>query len=180
MSIATPTQGQLFFVNGTIKVTATASSTDSTISNVEYSINGEPFMQKNTSPYTWNTASDAPANWVLTATATAKNGNMSTSAPVSVSIVQDVAPVVSITSPSDGTVYPSKPTVPLAATASSQYSTIGSVAFYQGSTLIKKVTAAPYSFNWSKPAAGTYTLTAVATDAQGLATTSASISITVD
>jgi hypothetical protein len=87
---------------------------------------------------------------------------------------------VSITSPGDGATYPAKSVILLAATATSQYSTISSVAFYNGATLLKKVTAAPYTYSWSKSAAGTYTLTAVATDAQGLAATSAPVTITVD
>jgi hypothetical protein len=99
---------------------------------------------------------------------------------VTVSVVQDAAPVVAITSPSDGTVFPDKPVISLAATATSQYSTISSVAFYHESTLIKKVTVAPYTYSWSKPAAGTYTLTAVATDAQTMATTSTPVTITVN
>jgi chitinase len=116
----------------------------------------------------------------VTALAVAKNGNSSTSAPVTISVVQDVAPAVSITSPSDGDTFADKATVSLAATATSEYSTISSVEYYNGSTSLKKVTTAPYSYSWTKVAAGTYTLTAVATDAQGLQTTSTAVTITVN
>lgn len=176
----TPTTGQVFFVNGTIKLTASATSTDSTIKSVDYYINGGFIMDKTSSPYTFNTASDAPNTWVVTALATAKNGNTSVSAPVTVSIVQDVAPAVSLTSPGNGATYAAKSTIPLSATAASQYSTISNVEFFKDSTSLKKVTTAPYTYSWPNVAAGTYTLTAVATDAQGLQTTSAPVSITVN
>lgn len=136
--------------------------------------------QDKSSPYSFKTASDAPATWTVTAVAVAKNFSTVTSAPVTITVVQDVAPTVAITSPADGTVYNSKPTVVIDASASSEYSTISEVDFYQGSTLLKADKSAPYAYNWSKPAAGTYSLTAVAIDAQGLSTTSAPVSITVN
>src|SRR5437762_1656470 len=44
----------------------------------------------------------------------------------------------------------------------------------------RPATAAPYQATWSSVAAGTYTLTARATDNSGAATTSAAVTITVD
>jgi chitinase len=180
IAIATPASGSTFFVNGAIKLTATASCTDSTIKSVDYYINGGFIMSKASSPYTFNTASDAPNSWVVTALATAKNGNVAISSPITVTIFQDVAPVVAITAPADGSVFPTGSAVSLAATASSQYSTVSSVAFYNGSTLIKKVTAAPYAYTWAKPGAGSHTITAVATDGEGMATTSSAVTITIN
>ncbi|WP_301100299.1 Ig-like domain-containing protein, partial [Propionivibrio sp.] len=57
--------------------------------------------------------------------------------------------------------------------------TVSQVEFYQGSTLIGTATASPWRITWVKPAAGVYTLTAKATDAQGASTTSTSRKITV-
>jgi chitinase len=56
---------------------------------------------------------------------------------------------------------------------------VSKVGFYNGSTLLSEVTAAPYSYTWSNVAAGTYSITAKATDNSGAATTSAAVSITV-
>jgi predicted phage tail protein len=147
---------------------------------VGYYVNGSFINSASTSPYKFTTANYAPGTYTWTATALAKNGHTSTSAPVTITVVQDVAPIVSLTSPADGTVYGAKPTVALAASASSEYSSISEVDFYENSILLKAAKTSPYAYNWSKPAAGTYTLTAVAIDAQGLSTTSAPISITVN
>ena len=147
---------------------------------MNFYVNGSFYAQVKKAPFTFTTAWNVPVTWTITAVAYDTWGDQTTSAPVTVNLVDDVAPGVSITSPANGAVYAAKPTVALAATATSQYSTISSVAFYQGSTLLKKVTVSPYAYNWSKPAAGTYTLTAVATDAQNLVTTSAPVTITVN
>lgn len=52
--------------------------------------------------------------------------------------------------------------------------------FYANGNLIGTDTASPYSFSWTNVAAGTYTLSAIATDAQGASTTSAVRTIVVD
>ncbi len=70
--------------------------------------------------------------------------------------------------------------ISLAATAADSDGTIVKVEFYQGINLLGTDTTSPYSYSWSGVAAGSYTLTAKATDNAGAATTSASVSITVN
>jgi hypothetical protein len=88
-------------------------------------------------------------------------------------------PAVSLTSPTDGATYPAASTVPVSANASDADGTVARVEFYAGSTRIGTDTASPYSMSWPNVAAGTYTLKAVAFDAAGASTTSATRSITV-
>src|SRR5262249_47723622 len=52
--------------------------------------------------------------------------------------------------------------------------------FYANSTLLGTSTSAPYGITWSNVSAGTYSLTAVATDNGGAITTSGAVSITVN
>ena len=54
------------------------------------------------------------------------------------------------------------------------------VDFYQGGFLLGSDTTAPFGFSWTNAAAGTYTLTARATDDLGAVTTSAAVHITVN
>jgi hypothetical protein len=143
-------------------------------------VNGSFYAQDKKAPFSFTTTWNVPVAWTVTAVAYDSWGDQSTSDPITVDIVDDVAPAVSITSPPDGATFPAKSVVALSATATSQYSSVSYVQFYNGTTLLKKVTTSPYTYNWSKPAAGTYTLTAVATDAQGLQTTSAPVSVTVE
>lgn len=91
------------------------------------------------------------------------------------------APTVSLTAPANNTVFTAPGTVALTATATpSSGTTIKKVDFYRGSTLIASDTTAPYSATWSNAMAGTYSLTAKATDSKNKSTTSSAVSIVVD
>jgi hypothetical protein len=87
-------------------------------------------------------------------------------------------PTVTLTSPADGATYTAPAKINLAATANDPDGTVSSVSFYNGSSLIATDTASPYTARWNVAAAGTYVLTAKATDNQG-ATTTSSVTITV-
>ena len=91
----------------------------------------------------------------------------------------DQPPTVSITSPIDGTTYTEPATVPISADANDSDGTVTEVDFYAGNTLLGSSTAAPYSFTWTNVPAGSYSLTAIATDNGGMTTTSGAVSVTV-
>jgi hypothetical protein len=93
--------------------------------------------------------------------------------------VANPPPTVSITSPANGATYTAPASIALTAAASDANGTVTQVAYYQGTTLIGTATSAPYSVTWSNVAAGSYSLTAKATDNGGATTTSAAVSITV-
>jgi hypothetical protein len=88
-------------------------------------------------------------------------------------------PTVSISSPANGATFTAPASVTINATAADSDGTISSVAFYQGSTLLGTDTSSPYSYTWSNVAAGSYSLTARATDNGGAVTTSTAVGITV-
>lgn len=88
-----------------------------------------------------------------------------------------VPPTVSITSPLAGTVLSAPATVNVTALASDNGS-VSRVEFFSGSTLLKDLTAPPYLFSWGPLLAGSYTLTARATDNDGL-TSSTSVGLSV-
>ncbi|WNG42741.1 chitinase [Archangium minus] len=89
------------------------------------------------------------------------------------------APSASLTSPANGASFSAGSTITLTANASDADGNIARVEFFAGSTKLGEDTSAPYSFSWSNVAAGSYTLTARATDNGGASTTSAAISISV-
>jgi beta-glucanase (GH16 family) len=88
-------------------------------------------------------------------------------------------PAVSITSPANNATFTAPASIVINANASDPGGSVTSVAFYNGSTLLGTDTSSPYSFTWSNVAAGTYTLTARATDNGGLTTTSTAVSVTI-
>jgi galactose oxidase-like protein/Big-like domain-containing protein len=88
-------------------------------------------------------------------------------------------PAVTLTQPTNGQSFPAPATVNLAATASDSDGTVTKVEFFNGTTKLGEATTAPYTFSWSGVGAGSYTLTARATDDAGGVTTSAPVTITV-
>src|SRR5207245_3498507 len=115
----------------------------------------------------------------LTGKAVDNLGGNATSSAVSVSVGANAAPTVSITAPPGGGTYFAPATMSVAANASDADGSIARVDFYANGAPIGSTTTAPYSVLWSGITAGTYTVTAVATDNRGAQTTSNPISITV-
>lgn len=90
------------------------------------------------------------------------------------------SPAVSITTSANNTAFTAPATVHLTATTSISGGTISKVEFYNGTTKLGEDAASPYTYSWTNVAAGTYTVTAVATDDKGNKTTSAPISVKVN
>jgi hypothetical protein len=91
----------------------------------------------------------------------------------------NVAPTVSLTAPASGSTATAPASFTVSANAADSDGTVASVAFYAGSTLIGTDTTSPYSLSWANVAAGSYSLTARATDNAGATTTSAASSVSV-
>jgi len=94
---------------------------------------------------------------------------------------QVFVPTVAITSPGSGTLYPTEPTnVTLTADASVVNGQIAKVEFFYGATnKIGEKATFPYSVTWSNVSRGRYTLTAKATDTNGLSAVSVPVNIIV-
>jgi predicted phage tail protein len=96
-----------------------------------------------------------------------------------VTVKPDAAPTVALTQPTDGATFTPPATVSLAATAADADGTVAKVEFFNGSTKLGEDTTAPYTYDWTGVPAGSYSLTARATDDLGATTTSAARAITV-
>ncbi len=100
------------------------------------------------------------------------------SAPVE--IILNAPPTVAVTAPAANTVVTAPATLALSADAADSDGSIAKVAFYQGGTLLGTATQAPFAITWADAPAGSYSLTAVATDNHGASTTSAAVPIIVN
>jgi hypothetical protein len=161
-------------------LTAAASDPDGAVVRVDFRAGSQVIGSDATSPFSVNWTNVSAGNYTITAVATDNNGATATSAiAVSVSAPGNQLPSVSLTSPAAGT-YTAPTSFTLAATASDADGTIARVDFYRGSTLIGSDTTSPYSIAWNNVPAGSYSLTAVATDNAGATRTSTAVSITVN
>ena len=180
VSLSGPAEGATFSAPPSITINANASDSDGVVQQVAFFANGVAVGVDSSSPFSvvWN--APAAGSCTLTAVATDDAGATTTSAPVHIVVKPpNVPPVVSITSPASGASITTPGTVGIAATATDSDGSIASVSFYANGALLGTSTAAPYGFNWINPIAGSYQLTAVATDNDGGKTTSAPVPVTI-
>ncbi len=94
------------------------------------------------------------------------------------SVESNPPPVITLDSPADGSIFLTG--APLTLTASASDLAIGGapgavtgVVFREGANVIGSDDTAPHSITWTPPASGNYSLTAIATDDEGLSASSA-------
>jgi RHS repeat-associated protein len=180
VSVSAPLANTSYAVSSSVTLSANASDSDGTISKVDfYANNGTNTLigTVTAAPYslTWNATS--AGNYTITAVATDNRGTQTASASTAISVI--AAPSVSLTSPANNAVVAAPGSFTIAANASSA-GTIAKVDFYSGTTLLGTVSTAPYSFTWSNVTAGSYIVTAKATDTLGNVTTSPAITVIAD
>ena len=181
VSLTAPAGGT---VSGTVTLTANASDNVG-VSGVQFLVDGGALgAEDTTSPYStsWNTTTATNGTHTLSVRARDAAGNVTTSAPVTVTVANAVAdttpPTVSLTAPAGGTV---SGTVTLTANASDNVGVSGVQFLVDGGALGAEDTTSPYSTSWNTTTAtnGTHTLSVRARDAAGNVTTSAPVTVTV-
>lgn len=145
---------------------------------------------------TWLTASSSDGlNWTATrsniaagsysvsATAYDSAGGSKSTTPITITVTapENQAPTVQLTAPSSGTTIIIDDAVSVTATASDSDGTVSKVDFFANGTLIGSDNTAPYSISWSTSGfgAGSYSLTAKATDNGAKSTTSSARSVSL-
>ncbi len=202
--IITPQDGQALLAGYGVHICAVSMNFTDAVTSVEFfagndslgTVTNQPLwgMYPRFSCLTWSNA--APGAYSLTAVATDLAGLSVTSAPVEITVVTDLPPVVRIVKPRDGAMILGPTNVNISASAFDPDGTVASVAFYEGGNFLDVVTSTPpvfvtnqygvfpirqtgYSLTWSNVAPGAYTLTAIATDNDGSMATSAPVAITI-
>src|SRR5215216_2489125 len=99
--------------------------------------------------------------------------------PVAFTAPPPAAPTVTLTSPLNNAQFLAGATIRLSANAADSDGTVSKVEFYQGAVKLATDTSSPYDYDWTDVPAGSYVLTAVATDNQSQVTTSTAINISV-
>jgi glucose/arabinose dehydrogenase/PKD repeat protein len=89
------------------------------------------------------------------------------------------SPTIAISSPAANATYSAPATITINANAADTDGSISKVEFFQGNTKLGEDSTSPYSFSWANVAAGTYQLTAKATDNAGATKTSSTVQVSV-
>lgn len=175
VAITNPTGGQRFVFSPTnIVIQATASAIGADITNVQFFCNGTNLGQATSSPYQvlWTNVL-AGSNYTLTAVATDSLGAKATNdPPVVVSV--NAMPTVWIAYPTNASAtnlpsFTEHTNITLCTSAADSDGSITNVRLFHGTNLLGN--AGPdgtnWSLVWSDLAAGTYAVSAVATDNSG-------------
>lgn len=89
------------------------------------------------------------------------------------------APWVSISSPGMGCRFNAPATIAIKASASDADGTVAKVEFFSGTAKLGEKLQAPFTYTWVNPPAGTYSLSAKATDNSGASAASSAVTVTV-
>jgi peptidoglycan/xylan/chitin deacetylase (PgdA/CDA1 family) len=182
VSVSAPAAGST--VSGSTTVSANASDT-TPLAGVQFKLDGNNVgAEDTTSPYSiaWDTTGVTDGTHSLTAVARNTADGSATSAPVSVTVKNTVAPTpptVSVSAPAANATVTGSATLTASA---SDAKGITSVQFkVDGVNVGTADTTSPYSITWDSKTVsdGTHSVTAVATNSSNLTTTSSPVSITV-
>lgn len=182
VSITSPVAASTSLVGDVVAISAIAADPDGTVASVQFFVDGVSAGVDVASPYTVNYSGVLGVH-SLTAKATDNNGKFTTSAPVSITVNANQAPVVVIDAPLNG----SKPDVSadlvISATATDVDGTVVSVEFFKGGVSLGLGSKVGNVYSVTVPAAqlvlGPMSITAVATDNKSGVTTSAPVSVTI-
>lgn len=97
-----------------------------------------------------------------------------------ITIADPAGPTVSLTAPTSGATFQAPATINLTAEAADEAGSVVKVEFFQGTVKLGEDLTAPYAYSWGDVSAGTYALTAQATNELGATTTSAAVVVTVN
>ncbi|HWX19817.1 MAG TPA: Ig-like domain-containing protein [Candidatus Binatia bacterium] len=204
VSIFSPTNGAVFYTPVNVQILAKGSDPDGFVTNVEFFagttdlgpghqvVLDPPGVNGVVGPVWFLTWSNpAPATYALTAVATDNGGASTTSDPVKITVnpgpPPNIPPTVSILTPTNGATFFTPVNIPICADARDADGYVATVEFFAGTNSLGVKTNNPMSAGpmnpfclvWSNAPAGSYPLTAVATDNGGASTVSAAVNITV-
>lgn len=178
VSLTSPSDLALVSASAVVPITATASDADG-IAKVDFYAGATLIGTRTAPPYAISWSGMAVGTYTLTAVATDAIGTSTTSSGVRVTATGNVAPTIAITSPNAFSTFATPATISVSANASDPDGTIARVDFYGNGSLIGSRTVAPYTISWSGMAAGTYAVSAVATDNAGASTVASSVTVFV-
>jgi len=177
VSLTSPVDGATYGNPASIPLAATASDSDGTIARVEFYQGSTLIGSDTSSPYAMTWQNVPVGTYSVTARAVDNRSGATISAAANVTVTSNAVPTASVSASATDVFGPT--TITLTATAADSDGTVTQVGFYANGNLIGTDTTAPYSFDWVDGAAGTYTVSARATDDGSAFGDSAPLSITI-
>ncbi len=178
VGLTSPVNGASYRTPASFTMNAVATDADGTVTKVEYYAGDTLLGTVNSPPFAFSLNGLQVGTHQLTAAATDNRGARTVSTPIIVTVHPATDPTVAITSPLNGTRIAVPAQITIQANAADSDGSITNVEFFANGIKIGTDTSTPYSYVWTNVAAGTYTLTAKATDNSGTTTLSTPVNIT--
>lgn len=177
IAVSAPLAGAVLSFGQPITLAATVGDSDGFVGLVEFFVDGVEIDSSFGPVFSVVWSNAVPGSHVLTARATDNRLGRTVSAPVSISVSNQL-PVVSIIRPAGGAAFLLPTNVVIEATVSDADGFVTKVEFYDNGARLGEDTASPYTFALTNLRSGQHLLTAVATDNAGQTGTSPAVSIT--
>jgi hypothetical protein len=177
--VFTAPAGNVLDAQAGIELAVDAVSSANAIIKVDFLRNGSLIGTVTSPPYRIAWANATPGTHALSAIATDGNGYTGTASRSITINGSNVPPTVSLTSPAHGAAFTAPATVPMTASASDSDGAITRLEFLQNGVVVGVTNVAPYTATWTGVTAGSYVLTARATDDRFAVATSAPVTISV-
>lgn len=177
VNVTSPIEGAVVSApfNGTLS--ANAADSDGAVAKVEFFLNGISAGVVTAPPYQVSAAGLAAGPYDLTATAT--DDQSATKTSLAIHFTVNDPPSITLTSPTNGAVFITPVDITLSADTSDTDGAIAQVEFFEGANSLGVVTGSPFTLVWTNAPAGSFNLTAAATDNQGAKTLSGAVPIIV-
>ena len=179
VALTAPAHGTVFPNPTNITLTATATDSNGSVTNVEFFREGTIKLGEDaSSPYSIVWSNAPPGTYVLTARATGNLGATADSVPISITVRGP--PSVAITSPANGASFGAAGGITVNASATDPDGPLAFVELYRDGTVFAATNGSTISSRLTNMVPGTYALTARASDDRGLLSTSATVTVTVN
>jgi len=181
VSLTSPAAGGSYTAPATVTMNASASDADGSVAKVEFFSGTVKLGEATTAPFTFTWSNVPSGSYDLAAVATDNAGATARSTAATINVKPpNQLPTVAFTAPAQGSVFTAPGAVTLTANASDPDGNIAKVEFFAGATKLGEATTAPFSIAWQGVAAGTYAVTATATDYAGGSSTTQPLTIVVN
>jgi len=178
VTLTSPASGTTINAPNSYTLSANASDSDGTITQVEFYSGTTLLATDTTAPYSYVWSNIPAGTYSITAKAIDNRGGAQTS--TASTLILNAPPTISISSPASGAVVVAPASVLIQTNASDSDDAVAIVEFYVNGQHVATDTAAPFTLQADNMPAGTYTLAAKAYDGRGGATMSAPVTLIVN
>ncbi|MBN7813047.1 right-handed parallel beta-helix repeat-containing protein [Algoriphagus sp. H41] len=179
IAIVEPFDGQEFALGEDVLIKTNPIDPENEIQHVEFFYNEEIFALITEAPWEYNWVSPPAGTYTLKTKVFDIHGLTAESSRPVISVIENLAPTVVLTTPTDGALVDLGDDVLLSATPNDPEGLVERVEFYSNDGLLATVNAAPYEFIWPTPPAGTHAIRAIAFDQAGFSGESETATVTV-